>query len=204
MSSLKFFNLSSNQIEIIQSNIFDSLFKLVTLDLSWNRIKFIHSFALDHLLNLRNLHLEENDQNLLIESNSSFSRLDSIQNIFLSKSILNYENVKIFLNLFEQKAQSQLNKNVLGISFYKSLFLSSKYPKYDCNLTLYFISRNVHFNFKTETEMFDYFNECFLEAFVKSNRNHFIFSDFGLYFFWIYLLFIVLVGAYILIEFITV
>jgi len=207
LSSLKFLNLSSNQIEIVQSNLFDSLFKLETLDLSWNRIRFIHSFAFNSLLNLRNLHLNENYQNLIIESNTSFSRLDSIQNIFLSKSILNDENVKIFLNLFVQKTKSQTNINVLGISFYKSLFLSTKYTKYDCNLTLYFIRNNVHFNFKTETEIFDYFKGCslltiksstFSNNFVKSNRNFLIFSDFGAYFFWIYLLFVIIIGFYFL------
>jgi Leucine-rich repeat (LRR) protein len=207
LSSLKFLNLSSNQIEIIQSNLFDSLLKLETLDLSLNRIRFIHSFAFNDLLNLKNLHLEENDKNLLIESNTSFSHLDSIQNIYLSKSILNDENVKVFLNLFVQKTKTQLNKKVLGISFYKSLFLSSKYTKYDCNLTLFFIRKNVHFNFKTETEIFDYFNECslltiknssFSVGFVKSNRNHFIFSDFGVYFFWMYFIFVLIICIYFL------
>jgi len=209
LSSLKFLNLSSNQIEIIQSNLFDSLFKLETLDLSWNRIRFIHSFAFNDLLSLRNLHLEENDQNLIIESNTSFSRLDSIQNIFLSKSVLNDENVKIFLSLFLQKTKSQTNKNVLGISFYRSLFLSSKYIKYDCNLTLFFISRNVHFNFRTETEIFDYFNECSLLTIKKmtlldnnlgkSSRNYLIFTDFGVYFFWSYLMCLAFLAIYMLI-----
>ncbi len=208
LSSLKFLNLSSNQIEIIQSNLFDSLFKLETLDLSWNRIRFIHSFAFNDLLSLRNLYLEENDQNLIIQSNTSFSRLDSIQNIFLSKSILNDENVKIFLSLFLQKTKSQTNKNVLGISFYKSLFLISKYTKYDCNLTLYFISKNVHFNFKTETEIFDYFNECSLltikkmtlldNSLSKSTRNYLIFTDFGVYFFWSYLIYVAFLAIYLL------
>jgi Leucine-rich repeat (LRR) protein len=209
LSSLKLLNLSSNQIEIIQSNLFDSLFKLETLDLSWNRIRLIHSFAFNDLLNLKNLHLNENNQNLLIESNSSFSHLNLIQNIYLSKSILNDENVKIFLNLFKQKTKSQLSKKVLGISFYKSLFLSSKYTKYDCNLTLYFISRNIHYNFKTETEIFDYFNECSLltikkttllaSNFIKSTRSYLIFTDFGFYFFWSYLVYVAFLAIYLLI-----
>ena len=75
LSSLKFLNLSSNRIEIIQSNLFDSLFKLETLDLSLNRIRFIQSFAMNSLLNLRNLRLNENDESLLLESNSSFFQL---------------------------------------------------------------------------------------------------------------------------------
>jgi Leucine-rich repeat (LRR) protein len=211
LSSLKFLNLSSNRIEIIQSNLFDSLFKLETLDLSLNRIRFIQSFALNSLLNLRNLHLNENDESLLIESNSSFSHLDSIQNVYLSKSILfnSDTNVKVFLNLFAQK-QKQVNKSVLGISFYKSLFLISDYSsQYDCNLTLFFIRRNIHFNFRTESNIFDYFDQCSLlviknssssimDENPKSNRNILVFTDFRPYFFWIYLLLVICIGVYIL------
>ena len=105
--------------------------------------------------------------------------LDSIQNIFISKSILNNnkeeENVHKFLSLFEEKTKRQLIKrNVLGISFLKSLFLTSKYDsqsKYDCNLTLFFIRKNVHFNFKTETEIFDYFNQCSLISIKNTTLN---------------------------------
>jgi hypothetical protein len=208
--SLKFLNLSSNQLEIIQSNLFDSLFKLETLDLSLNRISFIQSFALNFLLALQNLHVNQyNDGNLLIESNSSFSHLDSIQNIFLSKSILKAENVKVILYIFEQKTKSQQNRKVLGITFYKSLFISSKYSKYDCNLTLYFIRKNIHFNLKTETEIFDYLNECsllsiknstFFYSYLKKDRTNYTFDDFGLYLFWIYLFLVSSFGVYILVT----
>ena len=211
LSSLKHLNLSSNQIEIIQSNLFDSLFKLETLDLSLNRIRFIQSFALNSLLNLRNLHLNENDDRLLIETNSSFSHLDSIQNIYLSKSILfnKDNNFKIFFNLFAQK-QKQVNKSVLGISFYKSLFLISEhYSQYDCNFTLFFIRRNIHFNFRTESNIFDYFDQCsllviknvsssFMDENPKSTRNILVFTDFRPYFFWIYLLLVICIGVYLL------
>ena len=214
MSSLKYLNLSSNQIELIQSHLFKDLFKLETLDLSLNRIRLIQSFGLNQLLNLRNLHLYENDDDFFsIESNTSMFHLDSIQNIFISKSILNNnreeENVHKFLSLFEEKTKRQLIKrNVLGISFFKSLFLTSKYSKYDCNLTLFFIRKNVHFNFKTETEIFDYFSQCSLisiknttlnDSLVK-DRNSLIFKDFGVYFFWLYLLFVLLLGFYFLIS----
>jgi hypothetical protein len=210
LSNLKFLNLSSNQIEIIQSNLFDSLFKLETLDLSFNRIKFIQSFALNSILNLRNLHLNENDESLLIESNSSFSHLDSIQNIYLSKSVLfnKNNNFKIFFNLFAQK-QKQVNKSVLGISFYKSLFLISEfYSQYDCNSTLFFIRRNIHFNFRTESNIFDYFDQCsllviknsssFMDDNYKTKRNILVFTDFRPYFFWIYLLLVICIGVYLL------
>ena len=217
LSSLKYLNLSSNQIELIQTHLFKDLFKLETLDLSLNRIRLIQSFGLNHLLNLRNLHLNENDDDFFsIESNTSMFHLDSIQNIFISKSILNNkeENVLKFLSLFEEKTKRQLIKrNVLGISFFKSLFLTSKYDspqsnKYDCNLTLFFIRKNVHFNFKTETEIFDYFSQCSLisikntalNGFLIKDRNSLIFKDFGVYFFWLYLLCVLAFIFYLLIT----
>ena len=212
LSSLKYLNLSSNQIELIQTHLFKDLFKLETLDLSLNRIRLIQSFGLNQLLNLRNLHLYENDDDFFsIESNTSMFHLDSIQNIFISKSILNNkeENVLKFLSLFEEKTKRQLIKrNVLGISFFKSLFLTSKYSKYDCNLTLFFIRKNVHFNFKTETEIFDYFSQCSLISIKNTtlndsllrDRNILIFKDFGVYFFWLYLLSVLAFIFYLLIT----
>ena len=206
LSSLKLLNLSSNQIEIIQSNLFVCLFKLETLDLSLNRIRFIENFALKQLINLKNLHLNENDDEIFaIESNLSFFNLVSIQNIYVSKLILNGKNVQVILNLFEEK-NKQLNKRVLGISFFKSLFLSSKYSQYDCELTLFFIRKNVHFNFKTESEIFDYFNVCSgisienstLSIIFFYNRIFYVFEDFRAYFFWVYLLFVLFTTLYLL------
>ena len=83
LSSLKYLNLSSNQIEFIQSHLFKDLFKFETLDLSLNRIRLIQSFGLNQLFNLRNVQLNENDDDFFsIESNTSMFHLDSIQNIF--------------------------------------------------------------------------------------------------------------------------
>jgi Leucine-rich repeat (LRR) protein len=120
LSCLKFLNLSSNQIETVQTMLFDSLFKLETLDLSLNRIRFIKAFALNQLLNLRNLHLNENsNETFLIESNDSFSHLNSIQNIFIFDYIPNEENTKIFLNLFEAKQRGSIeSEKSVGHSFF--------------------------------------------------------------------------------------
>jgi hypothetical protein len=73
---------------------------------------------------------------------------------------------------------------------------------------LFFIRKNVHFNFKTETEIFDYFNQCSLisiknatlnDSLIK-DRNSLIFTDFGVYFFWFYLLFVLAFGFYLLFD----
>ena len=128
----------------------------------------------------------------------------SYQAKHLSKSSLSPKNVKVILNLFEEK-KTQINKTVLTRRYFKSLFLiDSNYTQYDCNLTLFFIERNVHFNFKTETHIFDYFSECSFFSLKNAsykneliiNRNELIFTNPLAYFFWLWLLFVLYVGFY--------
>ena len=124
MSNLKNLYLSSNLIEVIPSYLFSNLLKLETLDLSLNRIYFISNYSFNLLKNLRNLHLNGNDPSLRFESNETFYQCESIQNIYLSKVIFvtNENNVKVILNLFEEK-KKQIGKMVLKRRFFKSLFL---------------------------------------------------------------------------------
>ena len=216
MSNLKLLNLSSNLIEIIPSFLFSNLLKLETLDLSLNLIHFISSYSFNNLISLRNLHInEQNGDYLKFESNETFHECDSIQTIYLSKSILQHSNtgksnIEVLLNVFEVK-KKQINKTVLNRPYFKSLFLISYYNDsklYDCNLTLFFIRNNIHFNFKTETQIFDYFSQCFDlkikdSIFLVEDSFSLIFSFNGefapsilAYFFWFYILFVLSIGFY--------
>ena len=137
------------------------MFKLETIDLSFNRIRFIENFSFFKLTYLRNLHLNNNDENIFIDSNS-FYELESIQNVFISKSALNSNLTKsIMIKLFEYKNRNFFKK-VLKRSYFKSLFLISSYENdfYDCDLNLYFLQNNVHFNFKTGNDFFYVENQC--------------------------------------------
>ena len=210
--NLRLLNLSANCIENVTSHLLDSLLKLEVLDISLNRILFLSSYSFSHLINLRSLYLNDNERHIDIESNETFFKFNSIQNIYLSKSILSETNKRMLVNLFEEK-KKQLNKTVLGKSYFKSLFLTSAYIQYDCEMTLFFIKKNVHFNFKTESDIFDYFNECSLLS-IKNftyllndgptsgqiGSVSRIFSDFRAYFFWAFLLFVVTLGVYFLIQ----
>ncbi len=163
MSNLKLLNLSSNLIEIVQPFLFSNLLKLERLDLSSNRINSMSSFSFNRLINLKNLHVNDQngDFNLTFESNETFSKCESIQTIYLSKVACQL-NQNVLVSLFEMK-KSFINKTVLNRRYFKSLFLISNYDEishYDCNLTLYFIRNNIHFNFKTETHIYDYFSQC--------------------------------------------
>jgi len=202
LQSLKFLNLSSNSIEFVSSYLFNQLQKLETLDLSFNRIQVLESYSFHKLINLKNLHLNDNAKDIQIR-NKSFIQLDLIQNIHISKSILNEQTIEIILDLFKYK-NSLETKIVLSRHLYKSLFLLSNYTQYDCDLTLFFIRNNVHYNFKTETEIFDNFNECSqmgiknvsqisnISSFV--NRNSTIFSNVFFYLFCLTLIFIAFIA----------
>jgi Leucine-rich repeat (LRR) protein len=203
--NLKFLNLSSNKIEFISSEFFYQLYKLETLDLSSNSIYEIESNSFYKLHSLKSLHLNENSAHIKIDIDS-FVELQSIQNLFVSKSILNDLVSEIFINLFRFK-NSNIVKKSLNRSYFKSLFLTSSYlnEAYDCNLTLYFIKSNVHFNFKTEKEIFDYFNECSSSTIKNSTFRHLenldrkmlIFTNPLVYPFCVYLFFIISIIIYL-------
>ena len=100
--NLKELNLSSNSIEYLNPNLFYNLNKLTTIDLSSNPIRFIHNYAFNKLSSLKNLHLKNNSHLLTFESYKSFNELNSINNIYISKAILdaNEFNKCFFKQLF--------------------------------------------------------------------------------------------------------
>ena len=157
LNNLKHLNLSCNVLDIITSRLFDNLLKLETLDLSKNMIRILEDFAFNKLNSLRNLHLNDNGDKLHI-GNQSFTELASIQDIQISKSILTRGVKSIFVDLFTQmnRNASRHNQRV----YFRSLSLIAAYSRYDCALALDFMENMVHFNFKTEREIHDYFAEC--------------------------------------------
>ena len=100
--NLRELNLSSNSIEYLSPNLFYNLNKLTTIDLSSNSIRFIHNYAFNKLSSLKNLHLKNNSHLLTFESYKSFNELNSINNIYISKAILdaNEFNKCFFKQLF--------------------------------------------------------------------------------------------------------
>ncbi len=200
LQNLKFLNLSSNSLEYVSSYLFNQLRKLETLDLSYNRIQLLEPYAFYKLSNLKNLRLNDNANGIQIH-NESFIQLDQIQNIHLSKTILNDETNGIVFDLFKYK-NSLVSKVVLKRQLYKSLFLFSSYEQYDCNLTLFFSANNIHYNFKTEIEMYDYFSECSQikiknsaqNSIISIDRDSRIFSNIFFYMFYLTLMFIIFMG----------
>ena len=168
--------------------------------MSLNRIFQIDNFAFYKLTYLKSLYLNENSPFLFIDL-EAFGELESIQNVFVSKSY--YNSSEIFIKLFAYK-NSKFSKKSLNRFYFKSLFITSSYinESYDCQLSLFYIRNNIHFNFKTETEIFDYFNECnhlkiknsslYMDTVVA--RLNLVFSNYLSYSFFLYLFFVLFIS----------
>ena len=96
---LNVFNyLSSNNLTIVTSYLFNNLVKLEVIDLSNNGICAVKEFAFYMLSNLRDLYLYRNQMNMSI-GNKSFVGLKSIQSVYVSNSILKEDaSKKLFID----------------------------------------------------------------------------------------------------------
>ena len=132
----------------------------------------------------------------------SFVEIGSVQNIYISNSILSNETKMIFVELFKSLNLNPTRRN--GRTYFKSLSLISSSDKYDCGLTLDFIKQKIHFNFKTESDIFNYFSECSQMSLNKSlqansiriNRNTYTFTEPFLFFIWITLILIIVLSLF--------
>ena len=202
MYNLKYLDLSFNSIEYISSYEFSRLYKLKILDLSHNAIRLVANYSFYMLNSLRDLHINSNDDNLQIEMDS-FIQIESLQRIYLSESILNTQTKSVFIQIFKD-----LNRNggVLrsNRAYFKSLSLISSLLS-DCNLKLYFIRNNVHYNFKSDDDSISC-SQLILKSVLISTNTHSnsienIFSNFFFYLIWIILFSIFFLGIYSLFKF---
>ena len=201
LNNLKLLNLSFNSLETVSSFLFANLLKLETLDLSHNVIRLLADFAFYELNSLHSLYLNENSALLRIE-NQSFVSFDSIQNVYMSRSTLTRQEA-IFVALFDSLNRDAPRRNKR--LYFKSLSLIATYERYDCELTLYFMRQNVHFNFKSEAHITDYLQSC-AELILKRvvffdqnsiDRNVHIFTDASFYFIVLCIFLIIIAAAYL-------
>ncbi len=142
--------------------------------MSSNPIYSIENFAFNKLSNLKDLHINSNETKMKLMVNSFFN-LNSIENIYLSKSILDDENKFILKRMIRIK-NSKFNKTVLKRKYYKSVNLLAK-NEYSCELTLSFIIYNIHFNLKSDNDFYNYFIRCEHLFFLKSNFAAYFIKD---------------------------
>jgi Leucine-rich repeat (LRR) protein len=141
----------------VPSRVFNSLKKLEVIDLSMNMIKLLENSSFYKLFNLKELYLNKNGLDMRIEV-GSFIQLVSIQTVYVSKSILNGLNKKIFTDLLIEKNKFS-NKIILDKIYLKSLDIVSVNES-DCNLTIELIRLNLHFNLRTEQDWYNYLVNC--------------------------------------------
>ena len=151
--NLVYLNLSKNLIETMPLGLFSNLNKLETLDLSFNLIKFVQINLLLSNGLLKNLYLNDNF-NILLPS-SVFSGLKSIKNIYISP------------NFFSINNGANLDSILLPVRFVKSgfnhvymdsiylIFLPQNfvYTFEFCELSLFLIGYELHFNLRTDYDM---------------------------------------------------
>ena len=95
------------------------------------------------------------------------------------------------------------------ISNYFIIIYNDWFKRVWFNWTLYFIRKNVHFNFKTETHIHDYFSQCsnlaiknfkfspeetIVNRFLSFDKH--MFTNVLPFFFWLYILFVLGVGFF--------
>ena len=109
--------------------------------------------------------------------------------------------------MFSEKNRNFL-KQVNQRKYFNSLFLVSLNSsfKYDCALTLYLISYNIHFNFKSEVNIYDYFHECSqiqmkfsTSEYFIDNKIIYVFTDFIFNLFILIILFIIGISGCLLV-----
>ena len=178
--SIKVLNLSSNLIEILREKLFFNLNKLITIDLSSNRIYSIRAYSFSYLFKLKHLYLNNNSNELTFESNTSFYKLESLTNIYVTKEILNNmkENNKCFFRHFAKSKNLNSLRNVSKRKYFNSINLLAYNNEkdiqldYDCNMTLSFIQYNIHFNLKSDLDLFYYVSgECEKRYLSKTEFN---------------------------------
>ena len=167
LTNLKLLNLSHNSLGYLETGLLNSLYKLETIDVSNNNLYLIEEFALNNLFNLKNVYLFNNNNGNVTLSYGSFYRFDSIQNIYIDKEMVNSNlSLHIFIDLVAQK-NSLTKKRILNRAYFKSVnlitlngdFFNSNQTS-DCDMTITFIKFNIHFNLKTESDLFNYFSNC--------------------------------------------
>ncbi len=165
--AMKILDLSHNKLTYITRALFFYNNKLEWLDLSYNQIYHIEEFAFERLTMLKTLHLNSNDDRLILSEqlqNSSIG-LTMLRRVSLSGEILhsNSSNLEIVMSLFG--ARSKLYKDMFGVKFLYSnrIDYTPNYFNYtvdDCFFILQSIRKNVLLNMSTKSDLDAFLAQC--------------------------------------------
>lgn len=157
LEQLKYLNLSFNLLDYLEDGLFNDLLSLKELDLSSNCLKYIQNYLFKNQINLLALHLQSNLD--LTFNFKSLSSLILIKNIYVSYETLTNKDNRIFISKF---LDLTINRNLNGVIFYNSINILMDNVQVDCNLTLFFIRKNIHLNFKNDHDFTNFWKNCHL------------------------------------------
>ena len=168
MSKLKRLELQFNRIETIENLINGSTPELAILLLNQNRIKTLKHLGLSKLVHLNELDVSNNEIETLVdcgfESLYNLAKLDISNNLIKSftgikfnmvKFEIMYTSLKNFsltaIRAIRESIAPQVKKETVT-KYYKALFLNDR-DYINCELSLYFIKYQIHFNFFTDNQV---------------------------------------------------
>ena len=144
-------DLSYNEIEMIDSFLFQFNIKLLKLNLKSNKITQIESNQFNGLTNLKELNLFNNSISLINSNgfNNSFSKLLVLS---ITNDEFNYDSFKRF-NL---KYQTFIGDSIL----YESIYIENK-SKFNCSITIELLKYKLFYNLRNfDQDLPLFFSQC--------------------------------------------
>jgi Leucine-rich repeat (LRR) protein len=159
--SLSELRLERARISTITNGTFLPLLNLKALYLDNNDITQLSRNVFDGLINLEVLSLTGNPlQN--IEANA-FTGLLSIKVITLKASYLKKEDYCALVSSFTVDYKQRLVRTIIGVNYFNSIYLQVK-DLFDCEMTIYFLTKLLHLNLYREDEFNTMVDNCNLQA----------------------------------------
>ena len=149
MTQLQNLYLKNNLID--KTPHFGTINSLEFLDLSMNQITSLRSNSLNNFTKLKYLNLTDNKISSI--DSDAFNRAISLTHLFISMQI----STKLDIVKLKKSLQPILVRKINDIKFYRSISLIS--DRFECSIALFFMSKNILFNYINDDQIFHYFME---------------------------------------------
>ena len=166
-SKLRYFDMSSNQIEHLREDYFSSLTQLKYLNMSHNKIKYLTNKHFYFQTALTDLDLRNNRITRIADK--LFYNLKVVDNIYISMANLSKEdkiNIKSSINSDFKK----YGRKVFGTEYYTATNLIVDDVGNDCELVLFYLTNFILLNFKTENDISVFWRTCSSFSFFEPKK----------------------------------
>jgi Leucine-rich repeat (LRR) protein len=162
LENLNILALSFNSISSIKGGRFISLTSLVELLLMNNTIKHLSAYMFNGLSNLRSLNMRYNFISKI--DTNAFYGLNSIKNIQFNTFNLTIRDYCNAIESLQTLLERRESRQVLGIPYYDSISLIYL-NELNCELSFFFLIKNIHLNTFEDEGFFYFYNSCLLIPF---------------------------------------